>query len=80
MRTSLKQYRAEYFQSVAKIVPNLDAQFIIITHIFAPIIQRLKEVLEDKLLGVVEDTETGHRQYQQLSTLPFLLFRLQEVC
>jgi adenosylhomocysteinase len=36
---------------------------------FAPFIDRLQRKLGNKLLGVVEDTETGHRQYQQLSSL-----------
>jgi adenosylhomocysteinase len=37
---------------------------------FAPIVERLHSQLGNKLLGVIEDTETGHRQYEKLKTIP----------
>lgn len=36
----------------------------------AQIIQELKAKLGTKLIGVIEDTETGHRQFERLSSLP----------
>ncbi|MCD6045576.1 MAG: adenosylhomocysteinase [Gammaproteobacteria bacterium] len=37
---------------------------------FAPILEQLHSRLGSKLLGVIEDTETGHRQYEKLKAIP----------
>ncbi len=59
-------------QLVAK---NIDSSLpVIILEIggyFAPALTSLRKILSDKLIGVIEDTEAGHRQYDKYSeTLP----------
>ena len=51
---------------------NLESPLIIleIGGYCASIIERLHSHLGNKLLGVIEDTETGYRQYEKLHTLP----------
>lgn len=51
---------------------NLNTQTIIleIGGYFAPIVDKLNQALNGHLIGVIEDTETGHRQYERLNSLP----------
>jgi adenosylhomocysteinase len=37
---------------------------------FAVILNELEQALGNNLIGIVEDTENGHRQYEQLKSLP----------
>lgn len=148
MQTSLSTLYSDYFQNVTNLIPKIDAQFIVLTHLlsdrpellhaisqvapislligipysvhkptylqlrksyhtmvptleqlydedyllattlanidknkpliileiggyFAPILNALQKALQGNLIGVIEDTELGHRQYEKyLNVLP----------
>ncbi|MBS3081436.1 adenosylhomocysteinase [Candidatus Pacearchaeota archaeon] len=59
----------ELFENITNKIIILD-----IGGYFAPIINRLKDRLKDKLLGVIEDTENGHKKYEQIINLNIPIF------